>query len=199
MKLSMKSVIFVSLMAFTLLPGSVRADGGATRIATANPAKIFQQMRETNDKKKAGAAELAALQTDAEAKAKEIDTMANILKTDYRKGTADYNTKMQEILKKRIDFQVWQELKKAEMARKGKEDTKAVFVKIQEAIAAVAAEKKIDLVITETNNDFPEDLDAVTPEQLQQILDRRNVLYAAKGVDISSEVTVRLDAAYKPK
>ena len=199
MKTLKKSVLFVCLMTLTLVPGFVRAEGGTTRIAVANPAKIFMEMQETMDKKKAGTAELAALQTDAETKAKEIQELTKRLDSEFRKGTADYNTKMQEILKKRIEFQVWQELKKSEMARKGKDDTKAVFVKIQEAIGQIATEKKIDLVITETNNDFPDDLDAVTPEQLQQILDRRNVLYAAKGVDISPEVTARLNAAYKPK
>ena len=195
----MKTVLLTLIVSLMLLPVSARAEGGATRIATANPSRIFKDMQETKDRQKANTGERVALQHEADGKADDIQKMVKDRDALYRKGQPDYNSKTQEILKKRVEFQVWQELKKTEMTRRGKDDTKAVFIKIQEAISEIAAERKIDLVVTDSNIDFPDDLDAITPEQLQQLLERRNVLYAAKGVDISAEVTARLDAAYKPK
>ena len=37
----------------------------------------------------------------------------------------------------------------------------------------------------------------MTPDQLNQLLSSRNVMYVAPDVDVTAEVVARLDAAYK--
>jgi hypothetical protein len=66
-------------------------------------------------------------------------------------------------------------------------------------VAQIAQERKIDLVIADYAVEIPEDLDSVQPDQLNAMLHQRQVLYAAKGVDITAEVIARLDAAYSKK
>jgi Skp family chaperone for outer membrane proteins len=115
----------------------------------------------------------------------------------FPKGSKEFREATNKIMEKTIQLQAWGELKKAELARRHKEEIKALFDEITAAVAQVAQDKKIDLVIADTSAEMPPDLDAVTPEQLHGLIRQKNVLYSNKGVDISDEVIIRLDAAYK--
>ena len=173
------------------------AQDAATRIATANPSRILQQMQETQEKNKAMQAEQVTLNNEEKKRVDEIKDLGEQRDKFSKKGTPEYLEKSNQILQKRVDLQVWGELKKAELTRRHKEDIKALFGKIQQAIGQVAQEKKIDLVITDFGAEIPDDDDPLTPDQLHALIAQKNVLYTNKGVDISAEVTARLDAAYK--
>ena len=188
------AALFVAGMACVQRAG---AEDGAVRIGVANPSKILQQMQETQEKNKAMQAEQVTLNAEEKKRLEEIKDLGEQREKFSKKGTPEYNEKSNQILAKRVDLQVWGELKKAELTRRHKEDIKALFGKIQQTIGQVAQEKKIDLVITDFGVDLPEDTDTVTPENLHAMIGQKNILYTNKGVDISAEVTARLDAAYK--
>ena len=198
MKLSMKFML-PALLAGLVLTSPARAQDAATRIAVANPSRIFQQMQETQDKNKTMEAERVTLNAEEQKRVQEIKDLRdpNGPLKFLKKGTPEHDKKMNEIVQKTVELQAWGEVKKAELGRRHKEEIKAIFIKIQATIAQIAQEKKIDLVLTDFGAELPEDLDQVTPEQLHGMIAQKNVLFAAKGVDISTEVTARLDAAYK--
>ena len=186
----------ILLCSATFLTGISRAEEGAGRIAVANPSRILQQMQETQDKNKALKDEQNKLTGEGQKKVEDIKVFQEKLKFS-KPGTADYKESTNKLLQMRVELQVWDEVKKAELTRQHKEEIKALFEKIQVTIAQVALDKKIDLVITDFGVDLPEDLEAITPEDLHRMINQKNVLYAGKGVDISAEVTAKLDAAYK--
>ncbi len=179
---------------------SADAEDGAARVATANPSRILSAMKKTIDKNASEQQERVALDAESKQKVAEIKDMekARDESKAFPKGSKEYREATNKILEKTIQLQAWGELKKAELARRHKEEIKALFDEITAAIAQVAQDKKIDLVIADTSAEIPADLDSVTPEQLHGLIRQKNILYAnPKGVDISDEVIIRLDAAYK--
>ena len=197
MKLMTKFVVpalFLTALNFT---SPSTAQDGAVHVAIANPSRILADMKETKEKNETEKKERQQLDDQEKAKVKEIQDIKEQRDKFSGKNTADWKTKTDQILTKSVELQTWVELKKAELTRRHKEEIKALFDKIQTTIAQVAADKKIDLVIADYGTDFPEDLDAVTPDQLHALIRQKNVLFSGKGVDISSDVTARLDAAYK--
>ena len=186
--------LFLAALLFACLPAA--AQDAAVRIAVANPSRILQQMQETQDKNKALKDEQAKLTAEGQAKVEEMKTVQEKMKFS-KKGTPDFNEKVNALSKMRVELQVWDETKKQELTRMHKEQIKALFEKIQATIAQIAAEKKIDLVLTDFGADLPEDLEGVSPEDLHRMINQKNILFTGKGVDISAEVTARLDAAYK--
>jgi Skp family chaperone for outer membrane proteins len=171
-------------------------EAGTVRLATANPSKILSQMQETKDRNTALESERQNLATQEQAKVKEIQDLKKQLEF-IKKGTSEYKKATGDILQKSVELETWGKLKQADLTRRHKEGIKELVDKIDAAIAVIAAEKKIDLVIADFGVDFPEDLDTLTPEQLHALIRQKNVLFAAKGVDISADVVTRLDAAYK--
>ena len=178
-----------------LVPVSVAQDV-AVRVAVANPSRILQQMQETQDKNKALKDEQAKLTAEGQKKVEDMKALQEKLKFSA-KGSKDYNEMTSKLLQMRVELQAWDEVKKAELTRQHKEEIKALFEKIEATITTIAQEKKIDLVVTDFGADIPEDLDPISPEDLHRLINSKNVLFTAKGVDISAEVTARLDAAYK--
>jgi Skp family chaperone for outer membrane proteins len=199
MKTSTRFVASIMLLSGILFTGSALAEDGPMKIAVANPSRILQQMQETQAKNTALQQEQAGLAAENKKRIEDIEAAQDKLVKFSKKGTPDFNEQANKLLEMRVQLQVWGEMKKSELGRRHKEEIKALFEKIQATIAQIAQERKIDLVITDFSTDIPDDLDAVTPEQLHQMISQKNVLFTGKGVDISAEVTARLDAAYKKK
>jgi Skp family chaperone for outer membrane proteins len=194
-KLFAPALVIAGLVA--VAPRFAAAEDGPTKIATVNPSKVLAQMQETQEKNKAEAAERQNLETQKKQKVEEIESMTKQRDAYYKKGTSEYKKSTNEILDKTINLQAWMELNKAQLARRHKEEIMALFDKIQSTTAQIAQEKKIDLVVADYGIEFPDDLDSVSPEALHAMIRQKNVIYTGKGIDISAEVTARLDAQYK--
>ena len=197
MKLMNNLVVSALVVAALTFVGTASAQQGAIHVGTANPSRILSEMKETKVLNKTELAERQQLDDQKKAKVKEIEDLKEQRDKFSKKKTPDWNEKTNQILTKTVELQTWNELKKVELTRRHNEEIKALFEKIQAAIGQVATDKKIDLVITDYGMDFPEDMDTVTPDQLRILIRDKNVLFSVKGVDISSDVTARLDAAYK--
>jgi Skp family chaperone for outer membrane proteins len=76
---------------------------------------------------------------------------------------------------------------------------KTLFDKIQTAVAKIAEQKGLDLVLAEAHPQLPDDLDQINVDQLRAVINSRNILYSNSKVDISDEVIALLDAEYKAK
>jgi Skp family chaperone for outer membrane proteins len=197
MKMYHKLAVSLLVLAGLAVARPAAAADSAIRIAVANPSRILQQMQETQDKNKALKDEQARLTTEGQKKVQDLKDLQDKRDKFSKKRSPEYNDQTNEILQKQVELQTWDQVKKAEMTRRHKEDIKALFEKIQKAISDVAQEKKIDLVLTDFGAEIPDDVESLTPEQLHAMISQKNVLYSAPGLDISAEVTARLDAAYK--
>jgi Skp family chaperone for outer membrane proteins len=187
-------------LAFTPLTGAQTAPAstGAIRIAVANPAKIFAELKETKDvteKMKADQSNLAQQQQSKAQKLNDLKSALQLLKPD----APGYADKQRELVTASIEAETWAKISDAEFKRNQRVIMKSVFDKIQAATAQVAQQKGIDLVIADQRPQIPDNVDQLSIELLQQLISARTVLYATAPVDISSDVAAVLDAQYTKK
>lgn len=168
----------------------------AAKIAIANPARIFAQLQETNDLKGQMEQQRKTVEsTDLEKRTALRDLKAQ--RDQLKPDSPTFGDLNKKLMQASVDYEVWTKITQADTERSQKQQIKSLFDKIAAATAAVAANKQIDLVLAEQKPDYPQDLDQINLQQLQLLLSQRNVLFAAKNVDISDEVVTQMDAKYK--
>ena len=156
-------------------------------------------MKETKDLEtrfQAKADELKNQQTAAQSKVKALQDQRALFKA----GSAEYENANKEIMCTAIEAQTTLQLTQQELVQEQKRQTRAVVDKITTIVGKLAADKKLSLVLTQT---VPQDVneeqfDRLTPEQLNQLLSARNVLYVAPENDLTTAVITAMDAGYTP-
>jgi Skp family chaperone for outer membrane proteins len=167
-----------------------------TRIAVANTARIFSEMQELKDLRAKLQSEqklLAGASAEKQDKLKAMQAARDTLKTD----SPQYQEKNAEWLKAAIEYEAWGKINEADMQRNQKLQMRRLFEKIAQAVAEVAKQKGYDLVLTDQHPDLPDELDRISLDQLRNLINSRNVLYAGEKVDISDDVLAFLDARYR--
>lgn len=166
-----------------------------TKIAVCNPAKIFNSMQETKDLKDKMEAQGKDLENQDVAKKKELEALQAKLKM-LTPGSAPHEEAQKELIKKAIEYDTWKKINQAQVQQDQKLSMKSLFDKITAATEAVAKENNIDLVIAETNVEFP-DIGQINVDQLRALINQRNVIYNNGKLDISDKIIAKLDADYK--
>jgi len=182
--------------AIAFVPASASAQQAAPKIAVANPVQIFTKMKETVDLQERLKKDAEDLKNEDGKRQQEIKDLAGE-RDGMKPGSDQYQDKNKEILKKSVELKVWRELKTAEAQRQQKAEMRALYEKIQTAIAQVAKDGGYDLVLAEQSPEFPPDLDMITVDTMRMIIAQRNVLYKKDAMDISEKVIITLDATYK--
>jgi Skp family chaperone for outer membrane proteins len=110
-----------------------------------------------------------------------------------REGSEEYEQRFGEIQRMLVEREAWARYQEGMLMREHHRLTKEMYEQILDTIEKVSRERGFDVVlfhprveITSTN----------TQELLEQI-QGRPVLYAAQGVDLTSEVLTRLNNAYQ--
>jgi|SRR5688500_10391120 Skp family chaperone for outer membrane proteins len=188
------------LTAFLARQGTAQPAGGSqagpVRIAIANPARIFNEIRETKDLQAKFNTDLQTLNTqrqERELKIKDTRAARDALKGDSPQW-ADRNN---ELTKLAVEYKVWQELVQADLERQQKQQMRQIFDKITEEVGLVAKNRGVDLVIAEVKPDLPDDLGQLQTNELRARLVSRNVLFSNPSVDISQDVVAAMDAKYQ--
>ena len=185
-----------AMIVLSLLAPPARAQAPTTlRVAIANPARIFNEIRETKDLQSKFAADLAGLQEQAKArelKLRDLQSARDTIKPD----SPQYNERNDELVRMAIEYEVWKQTTQRSMERQQKERIKNMFDRITETVTKIAQQKGIDLVIAEVHPDIPENLDSIQLQDLRNRLISRNILYNTDVADITNEVIAALDAQY---
>lgn len=94
-------------------------------------------------------------------------------------------------------YKVWLETQKVlnESAQKAK--MAALFKKVENAVAEIAKEEGIDLVIADNRDPLPDNLDELDIRTVRGLILQRDVLYASSRIDITEKVVTRLDAKFR--
>ncbi|HEY7115581.1 MAG TPA: OmpH family outer membrane protein [Tepidisphaeraceae bacterium] len=190
--------IAVCCLGVAALPARRAVAQDSPRIATVNPAKVFNEMQETKDLKQKMEADRKTITDEGQRRAKEVED-AKQRRGLFNEGTDDFNKANKEYLEKVIAAQAWQELIKADLQRQQKSQMKSLFEKIEQATKEVAEARKLDIVIVEQKTDLPADLDQINVDQLRGLINQRTVLYNNGKFDITNEVLQRVDEKYKTK
>lgn len=166
--------------------------GQAIKIAVAGTGKIFTGVKEQTDIKARLDQQNRDLQGQEASKRQKLKDMQSELEL-IKPDAPQYEEKVEALTQATAEFKVWGESAQAKAARFQKQQTKLLFDKITVAIAEVAKEKGIDLVIAEPPN---VSLDRMSSAELMQLMVQRQVLFANASLDITGDVIARMDQQY---
>jgi Skp family chaperone for outer membrane proteins len=166
-----------------------------TRVGIANPARIFTELYET----KAFHEKMEERKKELMAKEKQlregIDATINDIKNTNPKFVG-YDEKLETLDRQNADLQAWGAATKASLDRQQKKMFKQLYDKIEAACAEIAQRDGLDLVIPDGRQDIPS-VEQIPAEDLRRILNGRNVLFAAKPIDITEKVIILMDSKFK--
>jgi Skp family chaperone for outer membrane proteins len=159
------------------------------RVAVANPARILHQKME---------ADVNRLQGELKQRRDKIEEFRQ-QRGAFKPGTQQYDDLNQQLLQASIELDTWTAHMTAEQQRHRKQRTKQMYDKIAAAVAEIAQQRGIDLVIAEQTVQLPDDIEdpRYSFDELRQALGQRNVLFNSGKLDISNDVIVAMDARYK--
>ena len=187
------------ILAFTIAtfaPSIVSAQSQPTKVAVANPGRIFQELKETGDLRKAMEAKETQVKNtnfEKQQKIKDLQAKRDQLKPD----SAGYTEANRDLMQAAIDYEVWKQVTQAEVQAEQKRQLVNIFTRITNAVTEVATARGIDLVITEQRAEIPDNLDQLNVDQLRNLINSRNVLFAKPQIDISADVVAALNAKYE--
>ena len=126
-------------------------------------------------------AQIEKLQKQIEAEEAELKTL--------REGTADYMQQLQLVFDKRSQLDSQQEYLKQQRVLADKKWMEDLYQEVLSITQAVAQAKGLDLVLEKTEPEFP-----ISSEELMLTFSTHKVLYDGGCIDLTEEVTARLDA-----
>jgi len=109
-------------------------------------------------------------------------------------GTEDHLKQLQTVLEKRARLQTQQEYLKQQRTIKDKAWMERLYQATLKIVQEVAKEKGLDLVLERTVPEFP-----ISGEELMMTFSSHKVLFGGGCVDLTKEVTTRLDASEEIK
>jgi Skp family chaperone for outer membrane proteins len=181
-----------------LVPGRLalaQSNMPATKVAVCDPLKVLGQILEGKDASGRWKAEGDTLQQQASQKQEQLKSEEESVKL-IMPGSPDYDQRMEKLTQDEADAQAWVAATKANFARKQRAEQKELFKKIQDAIKQVAAQQGINLVLNGAQPEFP-DLERMDGNVYLQTIMAHICLFADDHLDITSDVVIALDKAYK--
>lgn len=164
------------------------ATGPAPRIGVVSMREVFrvskkhaQYSQQAMARQARARAELADLTRKVESEEAELKTL--------RQGTPDYTRQLQAVIEAQARLQSQQEFLRQQSMLDDKKWLEDLYQAFTRATQAIAKEKGLDLVLERTEPEFP-----VPSEELMTTLYMHKVLYSGGCIDLTSEVTARLDA-----
>ena len=183
-------------VAWLLMPArSAMAQMPPVMIAVCDPMKILGQILE--GKVASGRWKVAgdSLNAQAQQKQDQLKSEEESVKL-IMPGSADYDTRIEKLTEDEADAQAWLNAAKANLARRQRNEQKQLFAKIQDAIKQVAMAQGITMVINASHPEFP-DVEKMDANAFIETIMLHVCLYADDRVDITQDVAIALDKAYK--
>jgi Skp family chaperone for outer membrane proteins len=174
------------------------APSGPIRIAVANPARVFNEMQETKSlqaKMVEDEKRFTAEKQDREKQIEQLKTSRQNLNPSH----PQYEELSNQFLKATIEYKVWVDSRRLIAEQTQKRQMKMLFEKIQDAIAEVAKDRQVDVVIADNKDPLPSDatLEQVDIRALRGAILSKEVLFAGPRADLTDAVLTLLDARYK--
>jgi len=172
-----------------------QADSAATvndnrlNIGVVNIRKVFRDCKSNARYRADALAEKSRWDADEEKLQKQIDAQKAGLKA-LKPGSDDYLKQYQQLLLKQAELEAQKQFHQQQRTLKDQKWTEELYLKVLKIIAELAAEKKLALVLEQDQPQFP----SVSPDELMLTLSTHKVLYSGGCLDITDEVTKRLDA-----
>jgi Skp family chaperone for outer membrane proteins len=163
--------------------------GACPKIAVVSIAKIFQNCKRGVSYREEAIAEQDKIVAELDKLSKEIEAEKAGLKT-LKENSSDYMARAKELFEKQASYQAQQEFYKQQMELKDRLWTKELYQDILRIAGEIAKEKGLDLVFREDEIDFSD----TNANELGLAMRVQKLLYSGGCLDITDEVTARLDA-----
>jgi Skp family chaperone for outer membrane proteins len=170
-------------------PAELKQSGAGLKVAVVSIQKIFQKCKRGASYREEAIAEQDRIIAELEKLSKEIEAEKAGLKT-LKENSSDYMARAKELFEKQASYQARQEFYKQQIELKDKLWTKEIYQDILRIAGEVAKEKGLDLVFREDEIDFSE----TNANELGLAMRVQKLLYSGGCLDITEEVTARLDA-----
>jgi Skp family chaperone for outer membrane proteins len=167
-----------------------------TKVGTVNPAKVFDQIQETKDlraKMEQERLQIGALQNEKRARIKSAEEARNVLAP----GSPAFEEKNRELMQLAVDFEVWSRMTQIQLERNQKLLMKNVYDKIVAAVPEVAQRRGVDLVLAENRPELGDAIEQLDLNAVRALITSRNVLFSRAEIDLTADVIVAMDNAYK--
>ncbi len=166
-----------------------KQSGTGLKVAVVSIRQIFQKCERGASYREEAIAEQNRIVAELEKLSREIEAEKAGLRT-LKEDSSDYMTQAKGLFEKQANYQARQEFYKQQMELKDQLWTKELYQDILRITGEVAKEKGLDLVIREDEVDFSE----TNTSELGLALRVQKLLYSGGCLDITDEVTARLDA-----
>jgi Skp family chaperone for outer membrane proteins len=173
----------------TQLQSEPKQSGTGLKVAVISIQKIFQKCKKGASYREEAIAEQDRIIAELEKLSKEIEAQKAGLKT-LKENSSDYMARAKELFEKQASYQAQQEFYKQQIELKDKLWMKEIYQDILRIAGEVAKEKGLDLVFREDEIDFSE----TNANELGLAMRVQKLLYSGGCLDITDEVTARLDA-----
>jgi Skp family chaperone for outer membrane proteins len=171
------------------LQSEPKQSGAGLKVAVISIRKIFQECKKSVGYREEAIAEQDRIIAELEKLSKEIEAERAGLKT-LKENSSDYMASTKRLFEKQANYQARQEFYKQQMGLKDQLWTKQLYQDILRIAGEIAKEKGLDLVFREDEVDFSEP----DSSELGLAIRVQKLLYSGGCLDITDEVTARLDA-----
>ncbi len=159
------------------------------KIAVVNVRDVFRNCKRNAKYRQEAMAEYNKTMAELERLSKQIQADEAGLKT-LKPGSPDYLKQYEEVLRKKAELDYRQQYLKQERGLKDHRWTEELYQEILRITKEVAEQKGLSMVLDKQEPEFP----ASSADELWAIISTHKLLYSGGCLDITDEVTVRLDA-----
>lgn len=158
------------------------------KIAVVNIQKIFRDSKKVVKYRDELMAERNRISAELEKASKEIEVDKLGLKA-LKADSNDYMNQVREILTKQANAQAQEKFYEQQMSLKEQQMVEKIYQEIQVQVKKVAEAKKLDMVFTQDEIEFP----AVSLNDAMMMIRTNKVLYCGGCADITDDVLIGLD------
>jgi Skp family chaperone for outer membrane proteins len=164
------------------------ATGPTLKVGVVSMREVFKGSKKHGQYSNQAVARQVQARSQLENLRKEVEGEEAELKT-VKQNTPAYTQQLQLVLEKRAKMQSQQEFLKQQSVLEDKKWLEDLYQAFSRATQSIAKEKGLDMVLERTEPEFP-----VPSDELMTTLYMHKVLYSGGCLDLTSEVTSRLDA-----
>lgn len=187
------SMIAVAMTAVALIgAANLVAQGKAARptaVAVVDVQEVFNAL----DEKATVEADITQQTEQLQKQEQDRQTELKALQADLgilAAGTPAYDETQTKLENKALEFQVWKQFNQRKLEREKVVRLEALYRKVVDALSGVAKQNNYDIVLFKDNTG---DLKGENQQQLAAMIQVRKVLYSAPELDITDQITQKLN------
>jgi len=184
-------------MSLTMWAGRATADDAipaTAKIAVCNPIKVLNQIQEGKDAMAKWKQDGETLTNQATVKKGQLQTEQDEIKL-LLPTSDEFEKKVEKFTEDQADTQAWFQSAQMNMARKQRQEEKALFDKILKTVGDLAQAQAITVVVNGAYADFP-DVEHMDANAFVQTILLHTSLYVDPKLDITQQVIIAMDKAY---